>query len=888
MKRTAKSALVFALTASMVLGSASVSDAKAKKPKLSSSKVTITVGQKKKITVKNAKPKKTTWSLTKSGKKYVTLSKKKKTSIYIKGKKAGKATLTAKIKVGKKTYKKTVKITVKKKTTVKTTPKPSTVPTNNPTQAPQSPAATPTPVVTPTPDASSTPTEEPTPTAEPTPELGKNDIAVKLSEDTENSHGVLDAEDGETGITYGKDGATFTALSANSGGGVLWNINPDGKAIETNRFEKVIFKVSVNKLALDSGTPVVLALTKDNKEEFWDRDVEGLVKYTNITEANTPVEVEMDLSETDYEAYCAMVKFNTWTQNDDYEGEEDVTFTVHSITLVGKADEDMPTPRPSVTPTAEPTPTAEATPTVEPTPTTEPEPVYDQEIDLSNEENIVTSKGTVAYDTDAKVLKATDVDWFGIKLPRTIANGETVKLRVTGNLGDANGFRTWLCKGVDIATSNQLKSTENDIATGDFTWEFEVTATDDSTFLEIKGISYGVNISNIEISKVELLGKDGPVPTPTPEVLVATGSSLKANASVELSADTCMGQGDAGEVTYNEDGSATYLAMKEASGGGVAWYLNADKSPVAISDIGTLTIKAKAEGQADTMADTPVCLVLYAEDGSYWSAPTVDLKGVNGSDWGMYDAVKATSTTLTFDLSKVTNQDQKVVAVCLKYNAWVPADQTFGGNDVNMTIESISYPVNAPALAYNNLDADADYVVTANGKELDVCGHDFAKEFDRTLDADELLNKWMTTTNEVNKKFGNIDVTIITPDAAAAETKTVVVEGTNTRADGTYTVTVGGEDGSYTVRATKTTGTTVTSHVFASDDVIVFETEFKGKNYITIINLDENKKAKDITLVSDGSEIVKVAKNADGTFNVIVDKADAEKKGLVIAKVVAE
>lgn len=738
MKRTAKSALVFALTASMVLGSASVSDAKAKKPKLSSSKVTITVGQKKKITVKNAKPKKTTWSLTKSGKKYVTLSKKKKTSIYIKGKKAGKATLTAKIKVGKKTYKKTVKITVKKKTTVKTTPKPSTVPTNNPTQAPQSPAATPTPVVTPTPDASSTPTEEPTPTAEPTPELGKNDIAVKLSEDTENSHGVLDAEDGETGITYGKDGATFTALSANSGGGVLWNINPNGKAIETNRFEKVIFKVSVNKLALDSGTPVVLALTKDNKEEFWNRDVEGLVKYTNITEANTPVEVEMDLSETDYEAYCAMVKFNTWTQNDDYEGEEDVTFTVHSITLVGKADEDMPTPRPSVTPTAEPTPTAEATPTVE----------------------------------------------------------------------------------------------------------------------------------------------------PTPEVLVATGSSLKANASVELSADTYMDRAAAGEVTYNEDGSATYEAQTMYAGGGAVWYLNVDKSPVAISDIGTLTIKAKAEGQVDN-ADTPVCLVLYSGDGSYWEAPKVDLKGVNGSDSGMYGAVKATSTTLTFDLSKVTNQDQKVVAVCLKYNSWGHENDGTLGN-VNMTIESISYPVNAPALAYNNLDADADYVVTANGKELDVCGHDFAKEFDRTLDAGELLNKWMTTTNEVNKKFGNIDVTIITPDAAAAETKTVVVEGTNTRADGTYTVTVGGEDGSYTVRATKTTGTTVTSHVFASNDVIVFETEFKGKNYITIINLDENKKAKDITLVSDGSEIVKVAKNTDGTFNVIVDKADAEKKGLVIAKVVAE
>ena len=47
-------------------------------------------------------------------KKVVTLSKKKKNSVTIKGKKAGKTVLTAKIKVGKKTYKKTCKITVKK------------------------------------------------------------------------------------------------------------------------------------------------------------------------------------------------------------------------------------------------------------------------------------------------------------------------------------------------------------------------------------------------------------------------------------------------------------------------------------------------------------------------------------------------------------------------------------------------------------------------------------------------------------------------------------------------------------------------------------------------------------------------------------------------------
>lgn len=117
MKKTVKSMMVLALTAGMLLGNGAESEAKTKKPELSKTKVTVTVGKKKRITVKKVKPKKTTWTLTKSGKKIVSLSKATKTGVYIKGKKAGEATLKAEIKAGEKTYKKTVKITVKKNTT---------------------------------------------------------------------------------------------------------------------------------------------------------------------------------------------------------------------------------------------------------------------------------------------------------------------------------------------------------------------------------------------------------------------------------------------------------------------------------------------------------------------------------------------------------------------------------------------------------------------------------------------------------------------------------------------------------------------------------------------------------------------------------------------------
>ena len=62
-------------------------------------------GQEKILHSEAKKIKKTTWSV--KSKKIATISKKKKNSVTVKGKKAGNTKLTAKIKVGKKTYKKT-------------------------------------------------------------------------------------------------------------------------------------------------------------------------------------------------------------------------------------------------------------------------------------------------------------------------------------------------------------------------------------------------------------------------------------------------------------------------------------------------------------------------------------------------------------------------------------------------------------------------------------------------------------------------------------------------------------------------------------------------------------------------------------------------------------
>lgn len=99
--RTSAVALAFCLLATAV--PATNVDAKAK-PKLNKKKVTLTVGKKVKLKVKNAGKKKVKWKT--SDKKVAKVNKKG----VVKAKKAGKATITA--KVGKKSFK--CKVTVKK------------------------------------------------------------------------------------------------------------------------------------------------------------------------------------------------------------------------------------------------------------------------------------------------------------------------------------------------------------------------------------------------------------------------------------------------------------------------------------------------------------------------------------------------------------------------------------------------------------------------------------------------------------------------------------------------------------------------------------------------------------------------------------------------------
>ena len=159
--------LVFVMAVSVIPQSAFAAK---KKVKLSKKAITVTVGESAKLLLKNNK-KKVKWIIA-SGKKNVTLSKKKKTSVVIKGKKAGKAKVQAKI--GKKKY--NCKVTVKKVVTPdndkqnngKTTAEPTQVPSQAPivSQQPVPPVIT--PGVTPS-EPTATSTQTPEPSVEPTP-----------------------------------------------------------------------------------------------------------------------------------------------------------------------------------------------------------------------------------------------------------------------------------------------------------------------------------------------------------------------------------------------------------------------------------------------------------------------------------------------------------------------------------------------------------------------------------------------------------------------------------------------------------------------------------------------------------------------------------------------
>ena len=387
-------------------------DAKAKKPKLSRTKVSVTVGKTKRVTVKNAK--KVTWKVTKKAAQIVKLTKKSKKGATIKGLKKGTAKISVQMKNGKKKVKKTITVKVSSakevvvtaqpaKTTNKPTNKPTNGPTNGPTKEPlKKPTATPTatsttepsatPTATPTEEPSAEPTATPTPTsttepsAEPTatstpmplPDLGENDVKIDLTKENEyGQNSVLE----DTITYYEGNGVSYTSTGEASGGGVAYWTNAGKSGIDLSKYKSIRIVASSDA----ANTPVVCELLKSNPANIWGGGIDvfdGFSEYNAITEAGKAQVFEFQISDAlaaalaeGTLAYGIRLKYNAYhTDGDDLPNRN---FNIYSIILMGKDDVPEPTVAPSE-PSAEPTATPTATSTTEPsatpaaTPTEEP------------------------------------------------------------------------------------------------------------------------------------------------------------------------------------------------------------------------------------------------------------------------------------------------------------------------------------------------------------------------------------------------------------------------------------------------------------------------------------------------------------------------------------
>lgn len=214
-KRVLVSALILSMVISLIPGNTAVVQA-AKKPKLSNTKVSITVGKTETVKVRNSvKKAKVSWDTSK--KKVARITKKitegKKAMAKIKGMKAGKAIITAKYKLAKKVVKLKCRVTVTNKTAE---PNTTTKPTGE-VAVTETPVVSDIPVTTPT-ISPTTPTISPT--EPPSAEMQKILDSIVIPD--------AEAVRGNITLPEESDGAAITWKSSDAN--VITDTDKDGKA----------------------------------------------------------------------------------------------------------------------------------------------------------------------------------------------------------------------------------------------------------------------------------------------------------------------------------------------------------------------------------------------------------------------------------------------------------------------------------------------------------------------------------------------------------------------------------------------------------------------------------------------------------------------------------
>lgn len=127
-----------------------------------------------------------------------------------------------------------------------------------------------------------------------------------------------------------------------------------------------------------------------------------------------------------------------------------------------------------------------------------------KEVDLSTVDIQKEEEGRPQYDARTGTIIAKNVAQFIVDLPDDVNTKDTVKVTIEGKNNGTAGFRFWLSDKGFSSLSEIIKSTDEGIGAGEFTITKELTSTGAATELLIKGIAYGTNLDDIEITSIKV------------------------------------------------------------------------------------------------------------------------------------------------------------------------------------------------------------------------------------------------------------------------------------------------------------------------------------------------------------------------------------------------
>ena len=164
-----------------------------------------------------------------------------------------------------------------------------------------------------------------------------------------------------------------------------------------------------------------------------------------------------------------------------------------------------------------------------------------------------------------------------------------------------------------------------------------------------------------------------------------SGTTADPNVlKVKLSTTTAAEGAIKGDIKLNDDGSVSYTAIAQYSGGGYYFYINEDKSAIKLVDYESINIVFDYEAGAwkEGAKEPQWCLNVLSEGGDFWK----------GAKTLKYFGEQNKSGTYTLDYKVADNKDVnsgEFIGICLKLNCYETGNDN--NDECKMTIKSIEF-----------------------------------------------------------------------------------------------------------------------------------------------------------------------------------------------------